>query len=229
MSRIEELLKALPERGPHGRYVGPHEIEGLEMTGAAFPSEKALVKIEPGYKVEVAKNCYQVPLLITANVHRSLIMDVLEDLIDQLGNDLEVILETSHDLPVGSYEDLYVPYCLEPLVVKSYLRQYEDLLLNDGGTGIAVLNSSTGFQVQLNEDKKVVVYVVNREDLEKAKMILESYEIPQRPMLVTVGEVEHYRNLDPAYARQFIEFAYNIGAEKEDRGMGDGEIDFTPC
>ena len=218
MSRIEELLKALPERGPHGRYVGPHSIEGLEMTGAAFPSEKSSVKIEPGYRVEVAKNFYQVPLRITANVHRSLIIDVLEDLIDQLGNDLEVILETSHDSPVGGHEDLYVPYCLEPIVVKSSLRQYEDLLLNDGGTGIAILNSSTGFEVQLNEDKKIVVYVVNRKDLEKVQRILESYGILQRPMLVAVGEVDHYRNLDPAYADQFIEFANNIGAEKKGRG-----------
>ena len=50
-----------------------------------------------------------------------------------------MVLETSHNREGRGHVDLYREHIDLP-VLKSILCDYEDLLLNDGCTGIAVLN-----------------------------------------------------------------------------------------
>ena len=67
------------------------------------------------------------------------LFDVLMDLLDPLGSVVDVVLETSHNRDSHGHQDLYREHIDMP-VLKSILWEYEDLLLNDGCTGIAVLN-----------------------------------------------------------------------------------------
>ena len=59
--------------------------------------------------------------------------------------------------PVNDQEDLYREHIDVP-VLKSILLDFEDLLLNDGCTGIAVINPAKRQEVQLDEHKLLIVY-----------------------------------------------------------------------
>ena len=58
--------------------------------------------------------------------------------------------------PTG-HADLYREHIDSP-VLKSILWEYEDLLVNDGCTGIAVLNPGQPLEVQFDEHKLLIVY-----------------------------------------------------------------------
>ena len=62
-------------------------------------------------------------------------------LIQRLGPVVDVVIESSHNSNSEGHIDLYREHIDMP-VLTSILWQYEDLLLNDGCTGIAVLNPS---------------------------------------------------------------------------------------
>ncbi len=67
------------------------------------------------------------------------------------------MLETSHDRDSRGHVDLYREHIDLP-VLKSTLYDYEDLLLNDGCTGIAVLNPHVPLEVQFDEHKLLIAY-----------------------------------------------------------------------
>ena len=67
------------------------------------------------------------------------------------------MLETSHNRDTKGHADLYREHIDLP-VLKSTLYDFEDLLLNDGCTGIAVLNPHVPQEVQFDEHKLLIVY-----------------------------------------------------------------------
>ncbi len=79
------------------------------------------------------------------------------DLLDPLGFEVDVVLETSHNRENNGHVDLYREHIDLP-VLKSILYDFEDLLVNDGCTGIAVLNPSIPQEVQFDEHKLLIVY-----------------------------------------------------------------------
>ena len=79
-----------------------------------------------------------VPVLMAA-ASKEQLFEVFMDLLDPLGSEVDVVLETSHNRQSRGHVDLYREHIDLP-VLKSILWDYEDLLLNDGCTGIAVLN-----------------------------------------------------------------------------------------
>ena len=81
----------------------------------------------------------------------------LMDLLDPLGTVVDVVLETSHNRDSNGHQDLYREHIDMP-VLNSILWEYEDLLLNDGCTGIAVLNPGIPQEVQFDEHKLLIVY-----------------------------------------------------------------------
>ena len=70
---------------------------------------------------------------------------------------MDVVLETSHHSQSREHEDLYREHIDMP-VLKSILCDHEELLLNDGCTGVAVLNPSIPVEVQFDEHKLLIVY-----------------------------------------------------------------------
>ncbi|NIP86911.1 MAG: hypothetical protein GTO03_15640, partial [Planctomycetales bacterium] len=67
------------------------------------------------------------------------LFDLFIDLLNPLGDQVDVVLETSHSRQGGGHRDLYREQIDMP-VLKSILYDYEEMLLNDGCAGIAVLN-----------------------------------------------------------------------------------------
>ena len=98
----------------------------------------------------------KVPVLMAA-ASRENLFDVFMDLLDPLGNEVDVVLETSHNRDGAGHTDLYREHIDLP-VLKSMLWDFEDLLMNDGCTGIAVLNPAIPQEVQFDEHKLLIVY-----------------------------------------------------------------------
>ena len=115
----------------------------FQLTGAVRPSYDLQVIPQQGYRRESFRDREtgtEVPMLTAAASHE-ILFELFLDLLDPLGNVVDMVLETSHHCKVGEHDDLYREHIDLP-VLKSVLWDYEDLLTNDGCSGIAVLNPS---------------------------------------------------------------------------------------
>ena len=119
------------------------------LTDAIRPSVDLQVVPCQGFRVDTYQDedaGLEVPVLAAA-VSREGLFDLLLELLDPLGEVVDVVLETSHDSEDSNHHDLHREDIDLP-VLKSYLCDYEDLLLNDGCTGIAVISSTAPMVVQ---------------------------------------------------------------------------------
>src|SRR5262245_15438460 len=127
------------------------------LTDAIRPSLQKQVIPREGYRRErYTDNGMDLPLLAAA-VSREKLFDLFMELLDPLGEVVDVILETSHDGDASHHRDLYRDGIDLP-VLQSHLCEFEDLLLHDGCTGIAVLSTTGPMEVQFDEHKLLVVY-----------------------------------------------------------------------
>ncbi len=137
------------------------------LTGAIRPSPDLQVTPREGYRVETyrdAKNALRVPVLAAA-VSREKLFDLFLDMLDPLGEVVDVVVETSHDAHEPGHRDLMRERIDTP-VLKSCFFDFEDLLLNDGCTGVAVLSTTEPLEVQFEEHKLLVVYASNLKPFE---------------------------------------------------------------
>ena len=129
------------------------------LTDAVRPSYDLQVVPSQGFRhdfyVDEATKT-SVPVLMAAASSEKL-FEMFMDLLDPLGDEVDVVLETSHNRDSRGHVDLYREHIDLP-VLKSMLCDYEDLLLNDGCTGIAVLNPHVPQEVQFDEHKLLIVY-----------------------------------------------------------------------
>src|SRR5262249_40359038 len=129
------------------------------LTGAIRPSYDLQVVPCAGYRHDAYQDDQsntRVPVLMAAASHEHL-FDLFMDMLDPMGPVVDVVLETSHTREGRGHTDLYREHIDLP-VLKSTLWDYEDLLLNDGCTGIAVLNPGVPLEVQFDEHKLLIAY-----------------------------------------------------------------------
>src|SRR5262245_10248075 len=113
------------------------------LTDAIRPSMRHQVEPREGFRVETYRdpgNGLEVPVL-AASVSRERLFDLFLDLLDPLGEVVDVVLETSHESDGPGHRDLFREGIDLP-VLKSHLCDFEDLLLHDGCTGIAVMSTT---------------------------------------------------------------------------------------
>ena len=124
---------------------------GRRTTCRSFPAQ--------GYRHDVYRdeeNKTAVPVLMGA-ASKEHLFEMFMDILDPLGTEVDVVLETSHNREARGHIDLYREHIDLP-VLKSILWDFEDLLVNDGCTGIAVLNPAIPQEVQFDEHKLLIVY-----------------------------------------------------------------------
>jgi hypothetical protein len=131
--------------------------------------------------------------------------------LDPLGSEVDVVLETSHNRRRGSHRDLYRDHIDMP-VLKSVLWDFEELLLNDGCTGIAVLNPGTPQEVQFDEHKLLIIY---GDPLEPFEGILQSRGVPCLQNIRFITEAEHVHSSTDEYGRVFEELKTRLGMDEE--------------
>jgi hypothetical protein len=180
----------------------------FKMTNAVRPSFELTIVPQQGYR----KNTFHddcggtVPMLV-ASVSSENLFDVFFDLLDPLGNSVDAVLETSHCHRNNKHAD----YCREQIdlpILKSFLCTYEELILNDGCTGIAVLNPEKELEVQFDEHKLLFVYAHSLRSFER---ILKNYSIFCNNQLHFLTEAEHIHTTSEEYMQRFCEFCTAIG------------------
>jgi hypothetical protein len=183
------------------------------LTGAIRPSFDLRVVPSAGYRRDRYRDeagTTDVPVIM-ASVSRELLLDVFFDLLDPLGESVDVVLETSHHSQGRGHEDLFREHMDLP-ILKSLLYDYEDLLLNDGCTGLAVLNPHVPLEVQFDEHKLLVCY---GEDLSLFENVLRSYGVRCRPEMKFITEAEHVHSSREDYYGEFMELRTQLGMDSE--------------
>ncbi len=181
------------------------------LTDAVRPSYDLQVVPTTGYRHDRfrdERSGMQIPVLM-ASASREILFDLFFDLLDPLGMEVDVVLETSHDSQTGRHDDLYRENIDLP-VLKSVLCEYEDLLLNDGCTGIAVLNPHIPLEVQFDEHKLLIVY---GHELEPFEEILQRHGVECREDIRFITEAEHVHSSSEEYYQKFCELQYRLGID----------------
>ncbi|MGQ9575644.1 MAG: hypothetical protein ACUVUC_10025 [Thermoguttaceae bacterium] len=192
-------------------HLGVSRYGEFSLTEAVRPSYDLQVVPRQGYRHDSYRdeeNRSTVPVLMGAVSNENL-FEVFMDLLDPLGPVVDVVLETSHNRHRYGHTDLYREHIDLP-VLKSILWEYEELLLNDGCTGIAVLNPSVPQEVQFDEHKLLIIY---GHHLEEFEAIFEQRNVRLDDQLKFITEAEHVHSSSDHYLRQFEELQTRLGMD----------------
>jgi len=179
------------------------------LTDAIRPSLDLQVVPRQGFRLDTYRDAragIEVPVLAAA-VSRERLFDLFLDLLDPLGEVVDVVLETSHASEGASHQDLYREQIDLP-IFKSYCCDFEELLLNDGCTGVAVIGTAGPMEVQFDEHKLLVVYA---RDLEPFECILRQAGVCRDDKMKLITEGEHLHSSEPRHASNFEQFCYRLG------------------
>ncbi len=182
------------------------------LTDAVRPSYDLQVVPRAGYRhdhYQDRDSGIKIPVLMAA-ASREKVLDLFFDLLDPLGEVVDVVLETSHERQ-GGHEDLYREEIDLP-ILKSILYDFEDVLLNDGCTGLAVLNPNIPREVQFDEHKLLILYGHELVDFED---VLDDYGLNCQEELKFITEAEHVHSSSEEYSRRFEQLRYALGIDED--------------
>ena len=182
------------------------------LTDAVRPSYDLQIVPQAGYRHDFyqdKESGIKIPVIM-ASASRDVLLDIFLDLLEPLGHEVDVVLETSHDRR-GSHQDLYREDIDLP-ILKSSIFEFEEMLLGDGCTGIAVLNPDIPQEIQLDEHKLLIIYGQELADFED---ILDDYGLPRMEKMRFITEAEHSHSSTDEFARQFEEMKFRLGIDDE--------------
>jgi hypothetical protein len=182
------------------------------LTEAIRPSFDVKIRPRSGYRHDTFDDGGQgksIPVLAGA-ASREELFEVFMDLMDPLGERVDVVLESSHDAENEGHVDMYRED-IDLVVLKSLLYDYEDLIMKDGYTGLAVLRPDVPMEVQFDEHKLLFVYAKNITPFER---VLQSYGLKRDDHLKLISEGEHLHLTEERFADQFNELKMRIGVEE---------------
>jgi hypothetical protein len=186
------------------------------LTDAIRPALCVPVVPRQGYRRDVYRDdraAICVPVLASA-VSREHLFEVFLDLVGTFEETIDVVLETSHNGDGKTHRDL-LRESIDRAVLMSHFCDFEDLLLNDGCTGVAVISTAGPQEVQFDEHKLLVVYGRNLAPFEK---VFQQWGVPRDDTLRLITEGEHLHSTDPRYAEQFEQLCCRLGvAEPAER------------
>jgi hypothetical protein len=192
-------------------HLGVHRYGEFELTDAVRPSYDLQVIPQQGFRHDTyhdAETHASVPVLMAAT-SREVLFDTFMELLEPLGAVVDVVLETSHHQDRSGHVDLYREHIDMP-VLKSILWDFEDLLTNDGCTGIAILNPGIPQEVQFDEHKLLIAYGSNLTEYES---ILEQRCLDCRDDLKFITEAEHVHSTSERFVDQFEELKLRLGMD----------------
>jgi hypothetical protein len=195
-------------------HLGVHRYGSFSLSDAVRPSYDLEVVPSSGFRHDTYRDegtRQNVPVLM-ASASRERLFDTFLELLDPLGPVVDVVLEKSHDYTQSGHQDLYREHIDMP-ILQSILWDFEELLVNDGCTGIAVLNSSIPQEVQLDEHKLMIVY---GKELGEYERLLEDAELPCRDDMRFITEAEHVHSTNDQYIQQFEQLKMRLGIDDDD-------------
>jgi hypothetical protein len=179
------------------------------LTDAVRPAPHLPVVPRQGYRRDVYRDDragIRVPVLASA-ASREHLFDLFVALLAPLGEAVDVVLETSHHGDGRSHRDLFREDIDLP-VLMSHFCDFEDLLLNDGCTGVAVIAAAGPLEVQFDEHKLLVVYA---RELEPFEQVFRSFGVARDDGLKLITEGEHLHSTDPHHLGAFERLCLRLG------------------
>lgn len=193
-------------------HLGITTYGAFELTEAIRPSYDLQIVPRQGFRKDEYlddTSSTRVPVLMGAASSGNL-MHLFMDLIEALGPVVDVVLETSHQSG-GGHDDLYREHIDMP-VLKSTLWDFEELLLNDGCTGIAVVNPQKKQEVQFDEHKLLITYGDPQQEFEQAFIAHDVY--PEQDIRF-ITEAEHVHSSNEEFLDQFAILTTRLGIDAD--------------
>ena len=181
------------------------------LTDAVRPSYDLQVVPRAGYRFDTyvdEPTGVNIPVLMAA-ASREQLFDLFLDLLDPLGEQVDLVLETSHARDGRGHDDLYRERIDLP-VLKSILCDHEEMLLDDGCLGLAALNPAKPLEVQFDEHKLLIVY---GRDLEEFEAVLAGHGLSRDDDLRFITEAEHVHSSRDEFERDVEELKLRLGVE----------------
>ena len=179
------------------------------LTDAIRPAQSLPVVPRQAYRIDTYRDSqanFEVPVLAAA-ISREKLFEIFLDLLDPLGEVVDVVLETSHASTGNKHQDLFRE-SMDLSVFKSNCYDYEELLMHDGCTGVALMSTEGPMEVQFDEHKLLVVYAANLKPFER---VLKEHGIRQNDKMKLITEGEHLHSTDETYRDKFEQFCYRLG------------------
>lgn len=179
------------------------------LTEAIRPAPALPVVPREGFRIGTYRNAQaglRVPVL-AASVSRERLFDLFLALLEPFSEVVDVVVESSHDSAGGQHCDLSREHIDLP-VLASHCCDFEDLLLNDGCTGVAVIAQDEPIELQFDEHKLLIVYA---RDLQPFARILQSAGIQRDDRMKLITEGEHLHSTDPRHRAAFEQFCCRLG------------------
>jgi hypothetical protein len=192
-------------------HLGVARYGDFNLTDAVRPSYDLKVTPRQGFRHDMyhdEESRASVPVLMGAASSERL-FELFMELLEPLGSEVDVVLETSHNRDVTGHVDLYRENIDMP-VLQSILWDYEDMLLNDGCTGIAVLNPAVPQEVQFDEHKLLIVY---GKPLVQFERIFHGRGVRCDDELKFITEAEHVHSSSEEYFARFEELKLRLGMD----------------
>lgn len=193
-------------------HMGIKTYGSFELTDAIRPSYDVQIQPRQGFRYDkyVDEATGQTTPVIMAAATKNILMDTLLDLIDHLGSVVDVVLETSHH-STSHHEDLYREHIDIP-VLKSILMEFEDVLLHDGCTGIAIINPSQHQEVQLDEHKLLIAYGA---PLDGFRETFIGQDVYPDDKIQFITEAEHVHSSSEKLYDRFQQLKIRLGVEDD--------------
>jgi hypothetical protein len=191
----------------------------FHLTDAIRPGPSIPIRPREGYRVEVFRDRtakLKLPML-SASVSADRLFDVFLALIAPLGDEVHVVLESSHGAAADHHVDLRRDEIDLP-VLASHFCEFENLLTHDGCTGVAILAVGRPIEVQFDEHKLFHVYAPNLNPFRRA---LHRVGVRRRRILPLISEAEHLHHTSDDFADEFRQLAMRLGVGDFDRVFSD--------
>lgn len=205
---------ARPDRATLEAHLKRRRYGRFTLTDAVRPGWQLDVVPQEGYRFDAyvdPRSGARLPALI-ASVSSEMLFDTFLRLVEPLGDTVDVVLEGSHDHKPGDRHgrpDEYTREGMERLLLESTLWDFEELLLNDGCSGIAIMHPEESIEVQLDEHKLLIVYAANRGPFER---ILQEQGVARNDRIRFISQGEHLHTSHSRFARRFSELVNTLGA-----------------
>ena len=200
---------ARPDRATLEAHLARRHYGPFTLTDAVRPGWQLDVVPRAGYRHDAyvdPRSGTRLPALVAA-ISSERLFETFLQLLEPLGDTLDVVLETSHEHKTNQ-ED-FTREGIERLVLESVLWDFEDLLLDDGCTAIAVMHPELQMEVQLDEHKLLVIYAQQRGPFER---ILAEQGIERNDRIRFISQAEHLHTSHTRVARRFDEMVNRLGA-----------------
>jgi len=124
---------------------------------------------------------------LAVSVSAERLFDVFDELVSCMANACGVALEDHRAEQVDHVD--YIAHQKDTVVVRSILRDFEDMVLDDGFLGVAVFSESDLVEVQISDHK--LIYIM-ADDLNPFQEILFKHGIREDQDLAFIFDVPHF-------------------------------------